>query len=526
MIRLARRLSGPLLAWLLVGGPALAAVDGAAVLNAKCASCHERKEAGGLSRISEQRKTPEGWLMTLRRMQVWHGLRLTGEEEKVLVKHLADTQGLAPAEAAPFRYVLERRPGVVETPDDAELATFCGRCHTYARVGLQRRDEHDWVKLVHTHLGQWPTIEYQAMARDRQWFKLATTEIAAKLGKKWPLQTPAWTEWRDVKQRDLSGSWRVAGHRPGKGQYDGRMLVERAGPDEYAVTMDITYANGSKASGKGSAIVYTGYEWRGTVDLAGEDIRQVFTVDADGKRLSGRWFDNVANAIGGDLGGVRAAQPAILAVQPSYLKAGETTRLTIVGAGLDGEVRLGGAKVVKTVSASPDRIVVEAQADKDSAVGPCTVSVGDTQREAALVIYDNVAAVRVEPSMDIARLGGGGGPIPHEPAQFQAVGYMAGADGKPGTEDDVRIGVMPATWTAANYDKLAEELDDVKHVGVLEANGLFRPADAGINPARGELLNNNGQLTVKAMVKDGATAVEGTARLIVVPQRWNNPPIL
>ncbi len=526
MIRLARRLSGPLLASFLASSPAWAAVDATAVLNAKCASCHEREDAGGLSRISEQRKTPEGWLMTLRRMQMWHGLRLTEEEEKVLVKHLADTQGLAPAEAAPFRYVLERRPGVVETPDDAELATFCGRCHTYARVGLQRRDREDWTKLVHMHLGQWPTIEYQAMARDRQWFKLATTEIAAKLGQKWPLQTPAWTEWRHTKPHDLSGTWRIAGQRPGKGQYDGQMTVKRTGTDEYAVTMDVTYADGSKASGKGSAIVYTGYEWRGTVDLGGKDIRQVFTVDADGRGLSGRWFDDVENAVGGDLDGVRAERQAILAVQPPYLKVGETTRVTIVGAGLEGEVALGGAKVIKTVAAGPDRVIVEARVDASATVGPCAVSVGGTRSEDAVIVYDKVAAVRVEPSVDIARLGGGGGPIPHQPAQFQAVGYMAGADGKAGSDDDVRIGVMPAIWSAANYDAFAEELDDVKYVGVLEANGLFRPADAGINPARGELLNNNGQLTVKATVKDGAAEVEGTARLIVVPQRWNNPPIL
>ena len=45
---------------------------------------------------------------------------------------------------------------------------LCARCHSYARVALQRRDAAEWLKLVHFHLGQYPTTEYQAGGRDRE----------------------------------------------------------------------------------------------------------------------------------------------------------------------------------------------------------------------------------------------------------------------------------------------------------------------------------------------------------------------
>ena len=65
---------------------------------------------------------------------------------------------------------------------------MCGRCHSLARVSLQRRDEQEWRKLAHLHVGQWPSIEYQASARDRQWFKIATGAAAREA--RGPLSLP------------------------------------------------------------------------------------------------------------------------------------------------------------------------------------------------------------------------------------------------------------------------------------------------------------------------------------------------
>ena len=82
-----------------------------------------------------------------------------------MVKYLSDTQGLAPDESRDYRYALERQPNVVEAIDEEELGLVCARCHTCARVMLQRRDKEEWQKLGHFHLGQYVWMEYHEKGR-------------------------------------------------------------------------------------------------------------------------------------------------------------------------------------------------------------------------------------------------------------------------------------------------------------------------------------------------------------------------
>jgi len=105
-----------------------------ALLRHNCGACHAdpANPEAPLSRISEQRKSPEGWEMTLHRMQVVHGVQFSDPAGKAeasgvlfqLVKYLSDTRGLAPAETAGFRYTLERRHNTVDVPADAEYAVM------------------------------------------------------------------------------------------------------------------------------------------------------------------------------------------------------------------------------------------------------------------------------------------------------------------------------------------------------------------------------------------------------------------
>ena len=205
-------------------GSALAAAP--ALLVQKCGGCHVGKEK--LERISNIRKSPEGWDMTIVRMGVWHKVQVTRAERKALVKYLADTQGLAPEESAPYRALLERQPNITDVVPSEELGQMCGRCHSFGRVALQRRDTQEWRKLVHTHMGQFPSVEYSALGRDRNWFDLAVGETASKLGELYPHSTAAWTKWRRAAHRPPTGQWRVAGHRPGVGDYSGYMSGARA----------------------------------------------------------------------------------------------------------------------------------------------------------------------------------------------------------------------------------------------------------------------------------------------------------
>ena len=134
--------------------------------------------------------------------------------------------------------------------------------------------------------------------------------------------------------------------------------------------------------------------------------------------------------------------------------------------------------------------------------------------------------MRIEPAATIARVGGGGGPIAAVPAQFEAIGYMNGPDGEAGTDDDVRIGMMKATWSNAEFDDFSRAMEDTKFAGQLDAgSGLFSPAVPGPNPARRWQANNIGNLAITGTVNAAGNEVSGSGQLFVTVQRFVDPPI-
>lgn len=503
------------------------AQDAAALVNSRCGVCHEERADGTRNRISDARKTPEAWGMTLTRMVNIHGLKLAGDEHRTLVTYLSNTQGLAPSESKGYRYVLEKTPGVTDVGPTDNLTQFCGRCHTYARVALQRRTKEDWLKLVHFHLGQFPTAEYQALGRDRDWWGGASTTVVDELAKLLPLESDAWTNWKGKAAPDLSGGWRFTGHRPGAGDYAGMATLSANGKGGYDITTKATYADGNVEEATGAAVVYSGHEFRASLKgKNGASMRVVMSTGGNADTLAGRWFVRDNDVIGGTINSAKQGAAArILAVQPAYIKHGETAKITIHGTGLAGDVSLGSNLKFSEVDRSADSVTLEVTADAGAATGARDVAVGGTSSAGALVVYDKVDSVKVVPDTTIARVGGNGGPIAPMPAQFEAVGYMAGADGKAGTEDDVRIGVMPASWSTANFDETAEALKDKDFAGKITGVGLFEPAGAGPNPARPMSTNNAGNLSVIGVVDDGSNKVEGKAHLFVTVQRFVDPPI-
>ena len=442
------------------------------LLRATCSGCHQPDGAGRLSRIADQRKTPEGWAMTIQRMEHLHGIVVSSQglplgsdqAKRALVKYLADTQGLAPEETAGFRYALEQRLDEFE-PVDAEFKMMCGRCHSAARVVLQRRPLEEWRKLVHFHLGQYPSTEYSAGGRSIDWLPVALNETAPMLAEKYGLQSAAWEKWKKAKKPDLSGSWSVSGHQPSKGDFSGRMKSTLTAPDEYTVELAGAYdRNGEALAGTGRATVYAGYEWRGTLTLGDEKWQQVFAAQAVDLQalgsavLDGRMYEREHPELGMTLSAVRGP-----VAPPAHRDAPRASHF--------------------------DRITIE-------------------------------------PPYQVARVGDGGGPIPKEYAAFDAVAWSNGADGKPETADDVRIGALPATWRVEPWNELAREERDVEFAGVMNAaTGVFTPGDAGPNPARKYGTNNAGNLKVIATVKDGERELTGEAQLIVTVQRWIHSPI-
>lgn len=516
-----------LLSLLLTTHPTKAADDAAEILNARCSSCHARTDHG-LDRIKDQRKTPEAWDMTIVRMMQLHGVEITSDERAAMVKYLADTQGLAPAETEGFRYILERAPAVFETPPSDDLAAMCARCHSFARVALQRRTEEEWTKLSHFHLGQYPTAEYQALGRDRNWWEIASEQMPPELAKLYPLQTEAWDSWKDRPAPDLEGSWRFVGNEPSLGNFHGDATFSNAGDDRYDYELTITYDGGESLSGQGSSILYSGFEWRSRTTIDDEVSLQVLALNEDGDSLSGRWFYEDRDSIGGRMTAVRAGDGVsrVLSVSPAYLRAGESGEIAIHGVGLEGDVALGDGMTIDSIIASDaDTIVVRASAAADAAAGSRAIGVGDTGADGLFAVYQQIDRLSVEPAYNVARVGDGGGPLAPVPAQFEAIGWLNGPDGAPGTDDDIRLGAMPATFGVADFDEVAETMKDTAYAGEMQANGIFLPAAAGPNAERPYATNNAGNLKVIAIVEDGGQTLTGEGQLLVTVQRWNDPPI-
>ena len=523
------RFCGILLGLSLLGGTqAVQAQEGKALVNARCAACHAAQADGTLDRINAVRKTPEAWDMTLVRMMIVHGVKMTAVDRRKLVKYLSDTRGLAPSEGKAYRYILEKRPGVTDTGPNTQLTQFCGRCHSYARVALQRRTKADWLKLTHFHLGQFPTAEYQALGRDRDWWGIVSTKVVDAVAKLYPLNTKAWTAWKARKASNLQGYWRVVGHEPGKGDYAGVLSIGASGNDTYSVTTRLVYSsNGAKLVRRGTAILYSGHEWRASTRGRDGRARHVMSLSEDGNMMTGRWFRRGNDVVGGTFKAVRmtGAPTMVLSVSPGYIKRGRSTRVTISGIRFPLDFKLGPGLRGRVLGKTATSMVLMVRAAANAPLGPRAISVGKASLAAGLVVYDKVAAVKITPSKTIARVGGNRGPIPPMPAQFEAVAYMAGPDGKPGTKDDIRIGVMPAAWKVDNFDAAAKALKDASFAGRITKQGLFNPAGAGPNPARKMSTNNVGNLAVTGTVRDGGRLISGKAQLFVTVQRFVDPPI-
>lgn len=483
-----------------------------ALLENSCGSCHAMTDAG-LTRIAGQRKSPEGWLMTIVRMRIAHGVEISVADQAQLVSYLSDTQGLAPEETAGYRYALEKEPAAQEAFDEP-FGSMCARCHTGARVMLQRRTAEEWALHMEFHVGQFPTIEYQALGRDRDWYQIAKDEITPYLAETLPIETAEWTAWQAAEKAPVAGDWVVLTSIPGKGTAQG-VLTVAGSASPYAVSGSLALADGTSLPVTGQMNLYTGYEWRANLAIDGMSYRQVVAVSANGRELSGRQFLSDHDSLGGHLSGAKVGSGSmILGIVPETLPAPGGT-VQIVGTGLDALTSESGELSGIATNASGASATVNATAD-----GVVMLSAGDATGSVA--VYSAVDRIAVEPAFAIARVGGDSdnGPAP-VPVAFQAVGYWNGPDGAPETEDDVRVGELPAKWVTGNSDEIGEAMKDAEFAGQIDPMGIFMPAGAGPNPERKFSTNNAGDLKVTAEAL-GHTA---DARLIVTVQRFIDPPI-
>ncbi|MEY8215170.1 MAG: quinohemoprotein amine dehydrogenase subunit alpha [Colwellia sp.] len=497
---------------------------GPELIRANCFGCHI-PTSDGISRISGQRKTPEGWEMTVNRM--W--LKLKGSNTHEIVKYLSDTQGLAPSETEGSRYLLEKDNNHIETQFDDEFQAMCARCHSGGRSALQRRKPKEWNYLVDFHLGQFPSSEYSMYGRDRNWYDIARNKMVPLLAKEYPFASEDWTNWLASEKPKLEGKWILSGHMPGKGYFSATMNVEQNKKDYYSLNVEGNYANGEVITGTGSSVVYTGYEWRGNLNFGDITLRQTLAASADGQTLTGRFYQKDQELMGMKIKAIKdTSNTRLLSVFPSHIKKGETTNITITGSGLTDSLMLPSSIMVnKVISQSKNSMVVNVTAKDSASIGYINIQVGEAILTDKLAIYTQVNSLKVVPSYGVARVGGNGGSTPKNDTLFRAVGFDYGKDGIANTDDDINLGyIEEVIWEVVPRDAHAKKDEDVKFSGQLNTTtGHFTPAAAGPNPERYRSTNNAGNLNIVAKLTENGNEITGIGRLLVAVQRWNNPPL-
>ena len=135
------------------------------VVQKACAGCHAPDDKQQMSRISFQRNTPEGWQENIRRMAALNGLKIDPATAREVVKYLSDHLGLAPEEAKPAAFEVERRIVDYTYKENADADSTCNKCHSLGRVISQRRTREEWNLLISMHRGWYPLVDNQAFRR-------------------------------------------------------------------------------------------------------------------------------------------------------------------------------------------------------------------------------------------------------------------------------------------------------------------------------------------------------------------------
>lgn len=527
----------------------------------KCGTCHSGDVKGNLSRISWNRTTPEGWAQVIHRMVKLNGLQISPDDARKVIRSLAGSHGLAPEEAKAVMYLPEHRLVEETNIPNETVRAACASCHAFAQPLSWRRSSTEWKLLQDLHVALYAQAEtqYRRPVDDNGMpqsgpaaAKMTTPGVVALdyMRKNAPLMTPEWSSWSaKASAPALAGKWLVSASIPGKGRYAGTMTIAPEG-DSFATTTTLyPLAGGTPITRKGSGLVYAGYSWRGrssggssggasAPDAPESAARETMWFAPDRKSATGRWFWGAYEEFGWDVKLTRAtSQPTISAVAPYALKAGSTgVSLRILGdklpTGLSpADIGLGkGVVVRKILSASPDELVVNVDVAADAGTGLRDISVGEAAMEKALPIYRKVDFLKVTPETTIARLGGSE-KHPKGYQQFEAIGFDKGADGKPGTGDDVPVGPVDVTWSMGEFPQVYYD-DDVNFVGKLSQTALFTPALDGPNPQRKWGRNNYGEVWVVATAKaeKDAAGKPLTAKgllTVSVPayKRWDQPEV-
>jgi quinohemoprotein amine dehydrogenase len=525
-----------------------------AVVTKACGSCHKADEKQQLSRISFQRNTPEGWQSQIQRMVALNDVSIDPATARQVVKYLSDHLGLAPEEARPAAFEVERRL-IDYKYTNADAEGVCNKCHSMGRVISQRRTRSEWNLLVAMHRGWYPLVDNQAFRRGGPPPRDAATDgrpadtrhpvekAVDHLAGAFPLKTAEWAAWSaTMRPARLDGTWAVTATELGKGPVYGRVTIKAvpSAADEFTTDIQLIYpGTGERVSRTGQAIVYTGFQWRGRSGQAGTDqspLREVMFIDREWRTIDGRWFTGDYDEIGLDVRLERVgAETRVLGTDRTALRAGAAgQQLKIYGANLPAslqptDIDVGsGVTIANIANVTPDEATITVDVRSSATPGARDLFVAGASRAKALAIYDSIDALKVTPTWAMARVGGAA--FPKGYAQFEARAFDNGADNRPDTADDIDLGVVPVRWSLEEFTATYDD-DDVKFVGTIDPKtGRFTPNVDGPNPARSGSRNNIGDVYAVAVYTpegaDGKAAKTLRARahlLVTVPlyRRWD-----
>jgi quinohemoprotein amine dehydrogenase len=514
-----------------------------------------------ISRISFQRKTPEGWQTTVRRMAALNAMQIDPQIARGVVKYLANNLGLAPEEAKPAAFEVERRLIDYTYSANADAEAVCTKCHSMGRVISQRRTKNEWHLLISLHRGLYPQVDFQVFRRSGAANDAARPESRAPdtrqpvekavdhLAEAFPLNTKEWSGWSaTMRPPRLEGTWSVRGWEPGHGPLYGRAEIKAVtgrqsnAPDEFTTEVVYTFARtGQRVTRSGPTVIYTGYQWRGRSTEGSDEstaLREVMWVERDWKSISGRWYFGGYDELGLDVQLERiGAETSVLGTDRTAVAAGMSgQQLKIYGTNFPtplqpSAVDLGpGITVTRILSATRDVATLTLDVAPTAGVGARDLVIGGASRPRAITVYDRIDRIKVTPEWAMARVGGI--VFPKMTAQFEARAFHNGPDNRPETSDDVDLGVVPATWSLEEYAVRYGD-DDISYVGTIDpVTGRFTPNIDGPNPARRLSANNIGDVWVVARhVPDQSGSKPAsplTARahlLVTVPlyMRWEPP---
>jgi quinohemoprotein amine dehydrogenase len=506
-----------------------------------CSPCHKIDEKKRMSRISYRRTTPEGWQQTLKRMVSLNKLQLEPEAARAVLKYLSNSLGLAPEEARPGAFEVEKRM-IDYKYSDKDTEQVCGKCHSMGRVILQRRTKEEWELLVAMHRGYYPLSDFQAFRRmgppqtepgpdgrppdNRHPMEKAVAHLSGAF----PLKTAEWAAWSaNTRPPRLQGRWALSGYQLGKGPVYGQVVISpvAGAEDAFATEIRYTYArSGRQVARAGKTLVYTGFQWRGRSAEGANDattLREVMFVERDWTSLSGRWFSGAYDETGMDVRLRRiGSDPILLGVDRGALKTSSVGKaVKIFGVNLPAtlapsDIDFGpGIKVTRVNGSSAESATVEVDVARDAPVGARDLYVSGAACQGAVVVYDKVDGLKVTPLAGLARIGGIN--FPKQYQQFEAVAYHNGPDGKPDTKDDLNLGMVDVAWSIEEYTATFGD-DDRNFVGTLDAHGLFTPNVDGPNPQRRNGTNNYGDVWIVATYTPedkGAKPIRARAHLVV-----------